>query len=136
MNIFCLFNLLAFWNIFILFLNRNNFTTINRDLLVLLSLLLRFTRCAPSNSIPSNPSFCAHISWTFSPSLFHVSPFVSFIPSILILFRRDLSSNSVSLSWTYLGLGLFDIHIFLEYHRLTFPIFFPRCQSFPLSHFA
>ena len=66
-------------------------------------LILRFTRCARSISIPSNPIFCENISWTFSSQLFHVYPFVSFIPSIFTLFQRDLSSNYISLSWTYLG---------------------------------
>ena len=117
------------FKIFVLSLNRNNFTTIVRGVLVLLSLLLCFTRCARSISVLSNPSFYANISWTFSSQSFHVSPFVSFIPSILILFRRDLSSNSVSLSWAY-------IHEFLGYHYLAFPFFFLRYQSFPLSCFA
>ena len=100
-TIFCPFNWLTFWNIFVLSLNRNNFMTIVQDLLVLLSLLLCFPLCACSISIPSNPNFCANLSWTFSSQSFHVFFFVSFIPSILILSRRNLSSNSANLFWTY-----------------------------------
>ena len=33
-------------------------------------------------------------------------------------------------------LSLFGIHIFIGYHCLAFPFFFPRCQPFPLSCFA
>ena len=61
-NIFCPFNLLSFWNVFVLSLNCHNFKIIFRGLLVLLPLLLHFTRCACSISIPSNPSFCLNIS--------------------------------------------------------------------------
>ena len=66
-------------------------------------LLLHFTWCACSILIPSNPSFCPNIAWNFILQSFRVSPFVSFIPLIHRLFRRNLSSNSVSLSLTYFG---------------------------------
>ena len=94
---------------FVLSWSRNNSKTIVRVLSVLLSLLLHFTWYARSISIPSNYSFCANTYWTFSLQSFHVSPFVSLIPSILISFLRDLSSKSVTLPWTYVGFIWFSI---------------------------
>ena len=123
--IFCPFNLLAFWNISVLSLNRNNFT-ITRDRLVLKSPLLCFTRYARSISIPSKPH--NHSC--------HVSPFVSFIPSILRLFWRDLSLNSVSLSWAYFGSIWCPYNFWISFY--SFSILFSTLSIFfsAVSHFA
>ena len=65
-KIFCPFNLLPFGIIFVFSLHRNNFTTIFHGILVLLFLLLSFTRCAfQYYPIP--------VSWNFFRGNSHLS---------------------------------------------------------------
>ena len=83
-KIFCPFNLLPFGVIFVFSLHRNNFTTIFHGLLVLLFLLLSFTLCA-FQYYPIPVSGKTYLGTFFA--VIHISPFVSFVQSIIILFR-------------------------------------------------
>ena len=95
-NIFCPFNLSAFSIIFVLSLNRNNFTASICGLLVLLffNLHIQFQHHAIPVFVQTYPELFLR---SHSTSL----PLCLFIPSFLTLFRRDPSSNSISLFWTY-----------------------------------
>ena len=100
---FCPFNLLAFWKTFVLPLNCNNLTTIVRGILVLLSIITFYSLCMLNFKTIQSQFLCKHSLEFFFPVIPRLSLCLFYPINSIRLFRQYLSSNSVSLSWTYFG---------------------------------
>ena len=131
---FCPFNLLAFWNTFVLPLNCNNLTTIVRGILVLLSVITFYSLCMLNFKTIQSQFLCKHSLEFFFPviprlsfSLFYPVNSIDYFGNICLLILLVSPGHT---------LGLFRIYIFLGYHYLTFPFFLPPCRLFPLSCFV